>query len=82
MDHAVALKPEDELPYIARSKCLNRSINKILLYGNSLGFSDLRDLTIIDADKALEFNPYCTKAIVEKGEALFKMGHFENALVH
>jgi tetratricopeptide (TPR) repeat protein len=35
---------------------------------------------IIDADKALEFNPTCTKAIVEKGEALYKMGHFENAL--
>ena len=36
---------------------------------------------IFDADKALEFNPYCTKAIVEKGEALYKMGQFENALV-
>jgi hypothetical protein len=24
LDRAVALKPEDELPYVARSKCLNR----------------------------------------------------------
>ena len=29
LDLAVALKPEDELPYIARSKCLNRSTTKI-----------------------------------------------------
>ena len=36
---------------------------------------------IIDASKALEFNPYSTKAIVAKGEALYKMGLFENALV-
>ena len=29
----------------------------------------------------MEFNPHSTKAIVAKGEALYKMGLFENALV-
>ena len=35
----------------------------------------------MDANKALEFNPYSTKAILAKVEALYKMGLFENALV-
>ena len=34
-----------------------------------------------DANKALEYNNYNTKAIVAKGEALYKMGQFENALL-
>ena len=36
---------------------------------------------IIDAEKALRINKKNTKAIVEKGEALYNLGHFERALV-
>ena len=36
---------------------------------------------IIDAEKALRINKKNTKAIVEKGEALYILGHFEKALV-
>ena len=36
---------------------------------------------IMDANKTLEFHPYSTKAILAKGEALYTMGLFENALV-
>ena len=34
-----------------------------------------------DANKALEYNSLNTKAIVAKGESLYKMGEFESALV-
>ena len=36
---------------------------------------------IKDIEKALQFNPNSTQAIVAKGEALYNLGHFEKALV-
>ena len=83
LDFAVALNPEDELPYIVRSKCLNRwrTVLKALTSSNCVLRLERPKEAIIDANKALEFNPYSTKAILAKGEALYNMGLFENALM-
>ena len=39
------------------------------------------DEAMIDAEKALRINEFNTKAIIEKAEALYCLGHFEKALV-
>ena len=83
LNNAISLDPDDEMPYIVRSQCLNR-----------LGFNLARLTTTIllirlerakeaisDADKALEINKHSTKAILAKGEALYSIGEFEKALV-
>ena len=66
-DSAISLQPDDELPFIYRAQC------KIKL--------DRPQDAILDAEEALRYNKNSTKAITCKGEALYMMGEFEQALV-
>jgi len=66
-DSAISLQPDDELPFIYRAQC------KIKL--------DLPRDAILDAEEALRYNKTSTKATTCKGEALYNMGEFEQALV-
>ena len=63
----ISLQPDDELPFIYRAQC------KIKL--------DLPRDAILDAEEALRYNKTSTKATTCKGEALYNMGEFEQALV-
>ena len=66
-DSAISLQPDDELPFIYRAQC------KIKL--------DRPQDAILDAEEALKYNKNSTKATTCKGEALYNMGEFEQALV-
>ena len=66
-DSAISLQPDDELPFIYRAQC------KIKL--------DRPQDAILDAEEALKYNKNSTKAVTCKGEALYMMGEFEQALV-
>ena len=67
LDQAMKANPDDETPFLIRSKCLNRL--------------ERPEEAIVDAEKALKINKYSTRALVAKAEALYNLGQFEKALV-
>lgn len=64
---AIGLKPETDLPFLVRSKCLNL-LNRA-------------HEAMVDAETAKSYNNSCS-AIIAKAEALYNMGQFEMALVY